>query len=244
MNYERYGVMFPKSGLCWQDAGDDDDPGTDPAAGGDPDAQKEETVPVSVVQAVRNELNELKDQILIYKSALREKGNQQAGDRPQPTQQVNVPTGDDPLAGKEDDDILTAGEIKKFFNAKEMSLAMNLDLRDLAKSPDFELVLKTHWPKVLAADPDLGKAMRGMNTYAQAAFAYKMGLTDPDYKATKTTPPAKEPEPKTKPDARPRSPAAAGAAVNPPVEDAGFWAGMSDKEFDEAREKKMRRARA
>lgn len=137
----------------------------------------------------------------------------------------------DPLAGMEDDDIITAGEFRQALAMKEGQLGEALELRELVKKPDFEVVVKNHWPKVRDADPTLSRAMTGMNRVAQAVFAYKMGMTDPEYQAKKTKPPQNEPLP------NPRLRAASSAAVIPQGQDKAYWDNLPDDKFDEVRGK-------
>lgn len=241
MKYWRYGVQFPSSGLHWEDG---DELGTgnmgDPAAGGEPFAGAgEETVPVSVVQSIREELRELKDSNLILQAALREA--KQGQNQPQePVRAATQPSPDDPLAGLEDDDILTAGQLKRALGQKEVQFSTAIEIQRLRSLPDFEMVLKEHFPNYVKENPEFQDALVGLSEIKAAELAYKLGKKDPAYIAKKTKPPAASAEPNPNPD-RVRSPAAVGAAVAPKVEDADFWNSMSDEEFDKARAKRRGR---
>ena len=214
MKYWRYGVCFPGSGLHWEDGAGDlgGDPG-DPAAGGDPigDPNQDGTVPISVVQAIRYEnkglkdaIEDLKGQALMLGAALRERngGNNQ----------LAPASGSGSMDGKEDDDIVTVGEVKAAMSRIQANTAESVATQRLLGQPDFEKVIKNHWPNVLKADPSLAQDFAGLSQYQQAAMAYRLGKTDPAYlKEKNVTAPGVETKPKN-PNA-PRSPQSVGAKV-------------------------------
>ena len=222
--------------------------GENPAAGGDPNAggnvgTGEEMVPVSVIQSIRGEMQEFKDKLLITEAALREARAKPAPELPE------KPAEADGLAGLDDNDITTVGQlrqIKGFVNQlvsqKETEFNQRLEQDRLMNLPDFEEVLKTHWPNVVKAKPRLGNLLKGLNPTQAANLAYELGLEDPGYITKKSKPPVVINEPALNPD-RVRSPAAAGAAVPPKIEDAEFWNSMDDKDFDKMREKKRQNRR-
>ena len=218
---------------------------TDPAAGGQGDAQQqEEMVPVSVVQAIREELNEFKDKLLVTDAALREarmSGGQQTPQQAPARQQSN-----DPLAGMDADDIPTVGQINQAFAIKERQIAEAMEVRELINKPDFETVIKEHWPKIMAAKPHLQRLISTMSQGQAAAFAYEMGQTDPGYQEKKTKlPPKGGPsvaEALANKKDKPGSPAQVAAQTGPQSE-ANAIASMSDKEFAEYRKKVMAGAR-
>ena len=219
-----------------------------PAAGGDPNAggnveTGEETAPISVIQSIRGEMQEIKDKLLITEAALREARAKPAPELPE------KPAEADGLAGLDDNDITTVGQlrqIKGFVNQlvsqKETEFNQRLEQERLMSLPDFQEVLKTHWPNVVKDNPEFSDLLVGLSPTHAARLAYKLGIKDPGYVTKKSKPPVVINEPTLNPD-RVRSPAAAGAAVPPKVEDAEFWNSMDDKDFDKMREKKRQNRR-
>ena len=214
---------------------------TDPAAGGESDGQQAvETVPVSVVQAIREELSEVKDRLLVTNAALREA--RMSGGQQTPQQAPVRQFSGDPLAGMDEDDIPTVSQVRQTLAAKERQFAEAMEVRELINKPDFEAVLKTHWPKVMASKPHLGRMIAGMTQAQAAAFAYEMGQTDPDYQKKKTALPAKGgPTPEealARKKDKPGSPAQVSAGASSDSE-ANAIASMSDAEFAAYRKKRL-----
>ena len=189
------------------------DTGAEEAAAGQSEASEQDNmVPVSVVQAIRDEnkglkdsIEELKNQALMLGAALRERNG---GDN---RQSAHSPGGGS-MDGKEDDDIVTVGEVKAAMTRMQANTAEAVATQRLMAQPDFEKVIKNHWPNVLKADPFLSQDFGGLSQYQQAAMAYRLGKTDPEYvKLKSVTAPEADKKPKN-PNA-PRSPQSVGAKV-------------------------------
>jgi len=191
-----------------------------------------EMVPVSALQGIREELNMLKDKNSILEAAL--------SDARRAVQTQAKPAGhDNVLPGVEDDDILTAGQVKKIVGDARMEVGMTLALNAVTGLPEFQEVFNTYWPKAYAKDPSLIQEFNEMTSpVARAKFAMRMGKMTQEYKEQKIKPDATEP--KHNPD-KPHSPRAAGAATLPKSEDADYIQGMSDDDFDKYRAKKRAR---
>jgi len=203
----------------------------DPAAEG-VSAQSEEMVPVSAIKGIREELNELKDRNAITEASLREARAALAqGHQPQAKA---APA--DALEGVEDDDILTAGQVRKLLGQAKGEVGAHLQLSAVTGQPEFTEVFSTYWPLAYKADPSLVDEFNELGSpVARAKFAMRMGKLTPEYKASKIKPATDGPDP-SKREGKPRSPAAAGG-TSAKSDGAGFYAEASSEEFARHRQK-------
>lgn len=139
---------------------------------GSEQGSQEQTVPVGVVQEIRNELKEMKqanqtlqDQVALYQA--------NTGQRQQETPQ-NQPEG------PADDDLMTHGEFKNLLNAEASKISGAIgEIRMMQENSDYTTIIKEHLPNVLKNSPALQQAIRtSSNPYV---LAYSLGKTDPAY---------------------------------------------------------------
>lgn len=127
------------------------------------------TVPVTVVQALRDELNQAKAQAMQYQqqaevmranAAAWQQNQQYVQQQPQQPQQPA-----DPFTGLRDDDVLTVADVKKIVErlpSASPAPVVDNDLRrtvmklEMAQAdPQYETTIRTYLPEVLASDPTL-----------------------------------------------------------------------------------------
>ncbi|MDD3493452.1 MAG: hypothetical protein PHZ19_08170 [Candidatus Thermoplasmatota archaeon] len=201
------------------------------------------TVPVSVVKAIRSELQEEKaskqqlqdrlaqveDTLTIYRMQLNQAGaaGQQAGQKKDP----------DPLEGMEDDDVLTVGQARKLMTTAMGSMNTSLAMRELINKPDFTEVTQKHLPNVLRTKPHLAQLLASEPNEAKRwALAYEFGQTDPEYQKAKIT--EKVSEEAKKVEANLKKPGSPSGKSSPAtMADANRIANMSSAEFREYRKK-------
>lgn len=152
--------------------------GANNPAAGDEDKQ-EQTVPVSVVQGLREELKELKETNAVYRAQL------MAGQQPQ----AQEPAPKNPLDDIGDDDVLTGADLKRLVPSIVGPLSQQISQVSVQGSkPDFEKVITKHLPKVLEAKPHLGNMLKSIKDPGQRLLmAYEFGVTDPAYTAATVT---------------------------------------------------------
>jgi hypothetical protein len=150
----------------------------DPAAEGqNPDG--ETMVPVSVVQAIRDELNTVKGQLQIYQTQLR------MGMAAPQAQQAQPQPEEDYFPGIADDEPLTKKEAADAFKraigkVEARTTAMTDEASFLARHPDYHEVITEHLPKLFELKPELlGRLQR----HPDPVLAYELGLGSPSYLA-------------------------------------------------------------
>jgi hypothetical protein len=146
------------------------------AADIDQDEQFEgDSVPVSVVQKMRQEqralkesMEELKQERALYRAQLM---NQQ-----QP--QAQAPRN--PLDDIPDDEVMTGADLKKIVPALMGPFAQAInEAKVTGKNPDFQDVITKHLPKVLEKRPHLARLIQ--TSQDPLTLAYEIGITDPAY---------------------------------------------------------------
>ena len=107
------------------------------------DTQDIQTVPVDVVQQLRDELNDLKQENELYKQQLYQANPQTQQTMPQ--QDVD-----------DDDDIITKGELKKLIAQQtQQQQALMAEMQAKSRHSDYEEVIKNNLPNVLKDNPML-----------------------------------------------------------------------------------------
>jgi len=153
----------------------------DPDAGDRTD-KGDQTVPVSVVQSMREELNELKgqlqtaqDQVRLYQANVSQSQETQG----QGQQQQDRGEGG-LLSGREDDDVLTVEDAKRLISAMDSRLGQVVgELTTFAQKGDYQEVIEKHLPNVIKSNPALIEAIRTSKN--PSILAYELGKTDPEY---------------------------------------------------------------
>lgn len=126
------------------------------------------TVPVTVVQALRDELNQAKAQAMQYQQQAEVmRANAAAWQQNQQYVQPQAPPQQpaDPFTGLRDDDVLTVADVKKIVERLPSAAhapVVDNDLRlsvmklEMAQAdPQYETTIRTYLPEVLASDPTL-----------------------------------------------------------------------------------------
>jgi len=162
--------------------------GTGSAAGSQEGQQggkdKEEMVPVSVVQGIREELNTQKrlnesisEQLNLYRANAA--GGAQGG---------GAPSGGDTkdgFDGMDEDDVLTVRDAKKIFGSLGSQLGNTLrDLQMGVTNPDYATIITTHLPNVLKGNPALAQAIKSSSN--PQILAYALAKSDPAYLKTQS----------------------------------------------------------
>lgn len=145
---------------------------------------QEQTVPVSAIQAIRQENQQLKNQ-LAYQQMVAMQGNQQ----PQAPQQNQQPvqqqqTSKDPFEGFDDDDVVTVADVKKALAVQQQPAQVppqqsqqgfqqgQPDMRELQMQvsyPDYNELITNELPTILQQNPYLGNVIQGSeNPYLTA----------------------------------------------------------------------------
>jgi len=103
-----------------------------------------QTVPVDVIQQLRDELNDLKQENELYKQQL-----YQTQQSPASQEVTQDDIGDD-------DDIITKGELKKLIAQQaQQQQALIAEMQAKSRHPDYEEVIRNNLPKVLKDNPML-----------------------------------------------------------------------------------------
>lgn len=199
------------------------------AAGGqDPD---KETVPVSVVQAIREELKDLKgqnaqlqQQVNLYQASLY---SQSQGRDNQPKEEVF-------FEGLEDDEPVTAGEIRKVLKQFEgKSQVAVSQAQFIARAPDFEKIIRTHLPKLIEQDPDLALMIRQSGNPVMAAYKIaKLAAKAEEAQVKKNSDGEKETERILDNLKKPGSPAQAGGGGRAGAQPGTKYDRMSDSDLE------------
>jgi len=155
----------------------------DPAAGGQ-NQDGDKMVPLSALQAIREELKTVKEQNQLYLAQLRmglaaQNGQQNLGQ----TQEED----DDFLPGIDPDEPLTKKEIAKAFKGLAQRIeartnAMSDEAAFLARHPDYYEVITQHLPKLFEQKPEL---LARLQRHPDPVLAYELGVNSPSYKAKK-----------------------------------------------------------
>ena len=157
-------------------------------------AGNDKVVPVEVVQAIREEAKSWKD------IAIEQQKTIQALSAEGPKPGEGTPTKEEDsvekvFEGMEDDDVLTAGDVKKIVGAltkaTPKSDASNTAIAEISvmlKNPDYEEVVKTYLPELLKEKPHLASAIRKSdNPYLTALDLAKTSAKYVKDKAAKDT---------------------------------------------------------
>jgi len=151
----------------------------DPAAGGG-DGGK--TVPIHVVESLKDELKEVKQEIELHKDQIRlyqaNQGVQSQGGKLD--------------EGENDDNVVTLGEVKKLMAGQESKiggLIQGLEVK--TDNPDFTSTVNKYIPILVKERPDLAQAIKNSGNPALLAFElckslpqYKKDLAEAELKAT------------------------------------------------------------
>jgi len=140
------------------------------AAAGQGEQEETASIPVSVVQKMRQELKEAKDRANHAEQQAKETGQYQQSQ--QPTQSAGG--DDDPLANMEDDDLLDAKTARKIVQKQTQQNKQALsEMQTRMKFPDYEDVINNHLPNLIEQKPYLRDAiMSSQNPYV---LAYELG---------------------------------------------------------------------
>lgn len=226
-------------------------PGGVPPAGPPAAPPQEVKVPVTVVQALRDEVQQAKQraeqfeqQLNIYRANMGQGYQQPPQAPPQPP-----PPPASPFEGMRDDDVLTVADVKKIVerlpsNAHPSSdpelRAMVMKMEVAQADPQYETTIRTYLPEVLAADPTLRHAIIASPNPLRTALS--LSRTSPRFLAARQqaaggTPPGAPPSPMDQLALilqnldKPGNPGAFGSA---PAGGGGpgVYAAMTDAEFD------------
>ena len=128
-------------------------------AGGEAGRDEAKTVPLSVVQSVREELKNARDQAALYRRQLELVRN-------------NAAPGPGVLDGMADDAPLTVGEAKKALQGQAKQIkALASQLSFAAANPGFAKTIKEHLPQVLKSNPGLMDVIRYSGNPLAAAYS-------------------------------------------------------------------------
>lgn len=149
------------------------------AAGGQGEGDQEgQTVPVNVLQSIRDELQTVKEQLQASQDQVRlyQANPPQGGQQ----QQHQVDQGAEGLTGMEDDDVITVADAKKLVTGLKAEVGAVIGEMAMAgQHSDYQSVISKHLPKVIQANPALAEAIRSSkNPYV---LAYELGKTNPEY---------------------------------------------------------------
>lgn len=152
-----------------------------------PDQSKEITVPLHVVEAVRNELKDTKTQAQTLREQMQQiQALQQFGGGMPQQQQAQSPTQsqtvEDPLSGMEDDDLLSVNDMRKIITQIKTTSTPDPNLTNtIAKmqvqmqDPNYETTIRTYLPEMVASQPILREMItRAPNPLAAALSVAKM----------------------------------------------------------------------
>ena len=187
-------------------------------------------VPVSVVKAIRQELKAIKessaskdDELLLYKSTVRNLQNQGPGSgKQQTTTQPSVV--DQFFSGREDDDVPTVKELKQLTAmvtaTTEAHNRNSSAMQHVQSQPDFNNLVYKHFPEYLKSLPpgeaqELAREIQSIpSEVARFRLAYRYGKLSPEYLAkTMTEKPKHDDAKKIEENAsKPRSTATVGAS--------------------------------
>jgi len=177
-----WSLLFDQRGEAGEgegEAGQGSGEGEGSAAGGQGE-EEGQTVPVSALQAVREELQGVKEQLQASQDQIRlyQANPPQGGQQQQ--QQGQVEQGTEGLAGMEDDDVITVADAKKLAAGLEARVGAVIgEMAMAAQNPDYNDVITNHLPKVIQANPALAQAIKSsQNPYV---LAYELGKTNPEY---------------------------------------------------------------
>jgi hypothetical protein len=156
----------------------------------------EQQVPVSVVKAIRKELQEIKsnasqkdeliktkdDQIFLLRTTLNQNAPAQTGGNAGENGKAKTGTFLDEM---EDDEPLTAGQGKQLVAMNAAAAKDNAALAKAQADPDFQVLITTHIQNVLKADPDLVTDLASLPPAKRYLYAYKLAKSDPEYHKSK-----------------------------------------------------------
>lgn len=182
------------------------------------EAQGEQMVPVTALQAERRERQQLQENIKILQDHL---ALMQANQAKKPE-----PEGLDSLR---DDDVLTVGEAKKFIGTFQRQQQMAVEELKIAQQyPDYSDVVRKYLPNVLKDDPDLKDViMNAPNPYKAAYYLAKRSDSYlQEQRNTQRSPEAKQAAANLQ---RPGNLSAVGQSI--PASQASNWKQMSDADF-------------
>ena len=135
-----------------------------PAASGNPvqaggAGEETQSIPVSVVQRVREELKTAKDQAALYRRQLELAGG-------------GKKTGEDPFSGLADDAPLTAGQARKALqNQRKQMDVISSQLAFSLSNPGFADTIKNNLPKMLKDNPGLMQLISSSPAPLEAAYS-------------------------------------------------------------------------
>ena len=187
----------------------------------DGQGEKEETVPVSVVQALRKELQEAKaardqahDHAMLYRTALE-------------TKEYAAKHGEAPQTetDEDDDEPMTKGEFKRKLSAEKNAFTAAIaNIHAALEKNDFQTVIKEKLPKVLQSNPEMLDILKSLPPHLQSRVAYYFGKThaEENKEEPKTTGNAAKP--------KPISPSAIGGSAA--ISAASKYASMSDEDLE------------
>ena len=127
--------------------------------------QAQDMVPLSALQAVRQEKQQLQEQNKLMQDHM---ALMQANQNSQPKQQ-------DEFGGMSEDDVLTLGEAKKLLGKFQQQTSASMEeLRVQQKYPDYSEVVSKHLPDVIKGNPALKSTLESdPNRYELAYYLAK-----------------------------------------------------------------------
>jgi len=156
--------------------GDDTGTATEDADAGDDTG--DQTVPLSALQAVREENQQLREQLSGLSAQM-----QHMQDTTQTEQNVK---GNGIFGDLDDDDVVTVKDTRKVMEDMNNANQANvLGLQFQLSHPDYETVINKHLPNVLKTDPYLAMAIK--TSADPIRLAYTLGVTDPKYSKDKAS---------------------------------------------------------
>jgi len=160
--------------------GADDDHAADDQQGGGEGGEK--TVPLSALEAVREELKDTKGQVASLTDQVRlyQANTPQTGKATDQGGEAQGGGESEALAGLEDDEVITVADAKKLISGLEAKVGSALgEVTTAVQYPDYQDVIANHLPNVLKSNPALVQALRA--SPQRALLAYELGKTDPEY---------------------------------------------------------------
>lgn len=125
--------------------------------------QPEQTVPVHVVQAMREELKALKEKNEAFNNHLQMMQWQSS--------QQNQPKSQDPFSEVDPDDSIKVKDARRMIQDYESRTNAQLaEIKMAAKTPDYEEVIKKYLPIAAKEDPDLIAEIRSSSNPYKAAY--------------------------------------------------------------------------
>ena len=148
------------------------------AAGGEGEGEGEgQTVPVSVVQSIREEMSQVKDQLQVAQDQIR---LYQANAETRQAEGEGAGKKGEVLTDMEDDDVITVADAKKLVAQVEAKVDKVLGEVTLSsQKSDYAEVIQNHLPVVLRANPALIDAISTSKN--PHLLAYEIGKQDPEY---------------------------------------------------------------